>query len=226
MTDTPIRVATFNIRHAQGKSGAADIQATADVIKSLEADLIAIQELDVGLRRSKRMDQPAELADRLGMHVYFAPAMSMDQGEYGIALAASDEFRATVEQLPRANDEEPRVAIIAGWRGIGIVTTHLSRSAAARNQQTDKLADLVGKLGTPAIVLGDLNQPIKSLGALTGAGLTPAKAPMRAAKVLRRDFQIDHILVTKDLEVRKAWTIPTSASDHNPLIADIARRSP
>lgn len=220
MSIPPLRVATFNIHHGAGRDGKADIGRAAEVIRGLAVDLIALQELDVGLRRSRNVDQPAELADLLGMHVYFAPALHLDGGEYGIALVSRDEFRGAVERLPRVKDEEPRVAIVAGWRQIGIVTTHLSRSAESRGIQTAKLADLIGKLGTPAIILGDLNQTAKALGPLTGAGLTPVKAPKGPLQVLPRR-QIDHILITKDMTVTKAWTVPTSVSDHVPLVAEI-----
>jgi endonuclease/exonuclease/phosphatase family metal-dependent hydrolase len=155
------------------------------------------------------------------MHVYFLPTIGSDGGEYGIALAAREEFRAAAERLPRVGDEEPRGAIVAAWRKIGIVTTHLARDAAARREQTAKLVDLAGKLGTPALVLGDMNQPSKDLAPLTDAGFVPVSAPKGRVGLLRRNHQIDHIMVSADVTVMKVWTVPTTVSDHSPLIAEV-----
>ena len=217
-----LRVATFNIHHAEGKDGVVDLKRTADLIAGLEVDLIALQELDVHARRSKNVDQPAELADLLNMHVYFAPTLSLDHGQYGIALAGRKPFKATVQMLPRLVDEEPRAAIIASWKGLAVVTTHLSRSAAARKPQTEALGSLVTELGPPALVLGDLNQRARDLGPLRSAGLTAVKAASGLRGRLPGGFQIDHILHTPDVIVSGARAVPTNVSDHHALLAEIA----
>src|SRR5688572_4831143 len=159
-----LRVATFNIHHAEGRDGIVDLNRTADLIADLGVDLIALQELDVHARRSNDVDQPAGLSELLNMHVHFAPTLSLDQGWYGIALAGRMPFKATVQTLPRLADEEPRAAIIASWNGLAVATTHLSRSAAARKVQTEALAALMQELGPPALVLGDLNQRARDIG--------------------------------------------------------------
>lgn len=175
----------------------------------------------MNLARSGNVDQPTELADLLGMKVIFAPAIELEQGGYGIALLSRDDLPAVVEPLPRLDAEEPRVAIVSTWRKIGVVTTHLSRDPGARRAQTNVLASLTRKLGIPAIVLGDLNQPADALGPLTSAGLMPVRPRRSLLQLLRRGHQIDHILVTNDVVVTKAWTVPTSVSDHDPLVAEI-----
>ena len=216
-----MRIATFNIRHGEARDRKVDLGRTAEVIRALEVDLIALQELDVGFRRSGGVDQPAELADLLGMHVYFFPTLRRDGGEYGLALAARDEFPGVAEPLSRLGDEEPRAAIVAAWNKIGIVTTHLSRNGSTRKVQTGQIAEIAAKLGTPSIVLGDLNQPAKDLKPLLANGFTPVKpkAPLRS--MLRPARQIDHILVSDGLKVTAARVEPTTVSDHFPLVADV-----
>jgi endonuclease/exonuclease/phosphatase family metal-dependent hydrolase len=219
---TSLRVATFNIHHGEGKDGVVDIQRTADFIKGLEADLIALQEVDVDARRSKRVDQAAVLADLLGMHLYFAPAMKLDQGEYGIALAAREEFRSAAQPLPRVGKEEPRSAIIASWRTIGVIATHLSRDSTARELQTEELGAIAGRLGTPCVVLGDLNQRRVHLKPLTGVGFSAAK-PRQGLKSLGSRGGLDHILVSPGLTVTSAAEHPTVVSDHPAIVAELTR---
>lgn len=224
MSNPLLRVATFNIHHGAGRDGKVDLGRTVEVIRALDVDLIALQELDVGLRRSRNADQPAELADLLGMHVYFLPTLRAEGGEYGIALAAREEFRGTAEHLPKLADEEPRVAIVAAWNKIGIVTTHLSRSGAARKLQTEVIADVASKLGTPALVLGDLNQPARELTPLRAKGFTPVKPKTSLMAALRPGRQIDHILVSDGLTVTSPRVVPTNVSDHSPFVADVGIR--
>ncbi|MFP5299324.1 MAG: endonuclease/exonuclease/phosphatase family protein, partial [Actinomycetota bacterium] len=68
-----MRVATFNIHHGVGADGRCDLTRIARVIGALEADVVALQELDVGWERSGRVDQPAALAEMLGFEVSFHP---------------------------------------------------------------------------------------------------------------------------------------------------------
>ena len=215
------KVATFNIHHARGNDGIVDLRRIAGVLNDLGPDLIAMQELDAGTKRSGGQDQPEELADLLGMHIYFAPTISMDPGEYGIALASREEFRGAVEQLPRVGTEEPRVAIVAAWHKLGVVTTHLSRSTEARRIQTEHLADIAGKLGHPCLVLGDLNQTASKLNALKARGLKVARPHKSLLKSLKPGWPIDHILVSDGLRVSEARMVATDASDHPVLVADI-----
>lgn len=221
MPPRSLKVATFNIHHAEGRDGVVDLHRTADLITRLDVDLIGLQELDERAHRSGEIDQPNELAELLGMQVHFAPTLPLDHGRYGIALAGRVPFRATVQDLPRLADEEPRVVIVASCEGIAVVTTHLSRSAAARRSQTEALAGLVRRLGAPALVIGDLNQKVRDLGPLTSAGLTAVKGSSGLRGKLVGGFQIDHILHTQDITVKGARTVTTDVSDHHALVAEI-----
>ena len=222
MSAETLKLATFNIHHAEGRDRVVDVKRIADLIRSLEVDIVALQELDARVPRCRNIDQPAALADALGMHVYFAPSMKLEKGEYGIALAGHDEFKATVQQLPRIAQEEPRVAIVASVHKVAVVATHLSRDATARQVQTEHLAELAGRLGEPLVVLGDLNQPPKDLAPLLDKGLLRVKPASSLLGSLRPARPIDHILISSGIKVISARVVPTKASDHAPLIAEIA----
>ena len=81
---TALRIATVNCLHGLDvRSGAPgpvdpDLTALAGAIASLDADVVALQEVDRGLERSGRVDQVAVLADALGCVGVFAPALHGD----------------------------------------------------------------------------------------------------------------------------------------------------
>jgi endonuclease/exonuclease/phosphatase family metal-dependent hydrolase len=214
-----MRVATFNLRHCEGLDGVVDVERAAAVIVETGAELIALQELDRGLPRSGRVDQPQALAEATGLHVAFFPTLARKLGDYGIALASRDELDAAFEPLPRVGDEEPRGLIRAQWRGLTVLATHLSRDAEARRIQMRALAGAAAA-DTSVLVLGDLNAPLGDLGPLEEAGLRPCgPAPTLPARRPRR--QIDHVLVGPGLAIRDFRTIVTDASDHRPLVAEV-----
>jgi endonuclease/exonuclease/phosphatase family metal-dependent hydrolase len=47
-----LRVLCYNIHYGQGMDGVYDIPRLAEVIKAAKPDLVALQEVDVGVRRS------------------------------------------------------------------------------------------------------------------------------------------------------------------------------
>ena len=215
-----LRVATFNIHHGEGRDGRTDLRRTAAAIATTGARLIALQELDVGMARSGRVDQPSELAELLGLQVRFFPTLHRD-GDYGIGVAAEDDMAPRFEPLPRISDEEPRGVVIASWRGTTVLATHLSLKERPRRVQTEALAGMVADLRGPVVLLGDLNQGHAALGPLTEAGLTPSpnRHPTMARRLRRR--QLDHVLAGGGAEVLRSWTVRSRASDHLPVAAEV-----
>lgn len=71
-----LRVATWNLLHGVDvRSGRIELDAVADAITALEVDVLAVQEVDRGLTRSQGVDQLAALADKLGWHAVYGPAL-------------------------------------------------------------------------------------------------------------------------------------------------------
>lgn len=218
-----LRVATFNVHHCEGLDGRVDVARVAAVIRATGAELVALQELDRGLPRSGRADQPALLAAELGMHFEFRPTITRGLGDYGIALATSEPTEVEHVPLPRVGDEEPRAVLRATYRAVRVLATHLSRDRAARAAQLQALAELAAN-DEAVVVLGDLNERPGSLGALESIGLAGCRdLPTLPAGHPRR--QIDHILAAGGLTIEGCRTIPTDASDHRPLVADLVRRA-
>ena len=84
VVDSPkrLRIATWNIRAARSTR----VDAIAAELQAMEADVIALQELDVRVRRTGFVDEPAALAAALRFHYVFAASIKYDGGDYGLAV--------------------------------------------------------------------------------------------------------------------------------------------
>ena len=221
MSRKALTVATFNIHHGRGRDGRVDLDRTATVIRSIRPDVIALQELDVDMERSNRIDQPRVLGEAIGMEVHFFPTLTVGDAQYGIGLAARDELWCNFEELPRVGSDERRIAVIARWRDLNVVTAHLSRMAEARALQTEALGKIAADLDGPAIVLGDLNQRGRELMSLTKLGFRRARPRTPLKWWLRPHPRVDHIFVRPPLSARRARLVPTRWSDHSAVVAEI-----
>lgn len=231
-------VATWNIHHARGLDGRVDVARIAAVLRDTGADLIALQEVDVGVQRSDRVDIPAELARHLGMHAAFGKNIDHQGGDYGNAIlsrwpiAASDNhhyamLRAGEQRgLLRAEVRHPHGPIV-------LLATHVDY----RPDDSERIANVAEirrhaarDAGPCAVVLcGDFNDlpgsrvhaalcedfvdAWQAAGAGDGATF-PAAGPTK---------RIDWVLVHRAhaLRVLAARVPPGDASDHLPLVVEL-----
>ena len=215
------RVATFNVHHCAGLDGRVDIERTAQVINALDADLVALQELDEGMERSGRVDQPAELERLIGMRMTFHPTLERGGGRYGIAIASRSgggpfEYRP----LRRVGDEEPRGYLVGPWNGVTVLATHLSLRPEPRDLQTAELIKVARGIHGPVLLLGDLNQSLWRLRRVVRGRFSVGLIPRRTM-VRRWWSQRDHIVGGGGLRVAGRFVRRTSASDHLPLAAEV-----
>ena len=220
-----MRVVTWNIQHARpNPDGAPDIGAVGDALGPLSADVVALQELDRGRRRSARVDQPTALAERLGGSLLFAPTLQRG-GDYGIGLIARGEVRRH-EVVGLSGTREPRALLVAEVDVDGerwtVGCTHLSRRTGFAQQQLLRVFDALAAHPAPRVLMGDLNLvPTKVLPWSSAEGYTLVDGPpthsTRRARVTRR---IDHVLV-HGARADRASVHQLPASDHRAVVADL-----
>lgn len=236
-----LRGETFNIRHGAGLDGRVYLERVARVIAGTGAHVVGLQEVDRHFHeRSGFVDQAAWLARRLGTRVAFGAAVDVDplsadapRRQYGNALLSAHPILAsTTVPLPQRDRPERRVLLATRLDVAGVVvrvvTTHLQdRAPEERRVQARALLEHVRRDDGPAVVLGDLNaRPHAPEITLltselvdcwsvrgTGAGHTWDAGTPHA--------RIDYVLVTPDLAVRSVATVPTDASDHLPVVAEL-----
>ena len=216
-----LRVATFNIHHGRGLDERIDLERTASVLKRTGARFIAMQEVDRGMARSGKVDQPGTLSELLGMPVHFFATLRRGSGEYGLAVASSDPIEPEFHAFERLADEEPRGFVTARWNGVTVIATHMSLQRAPNRAHMRALAEALRTVPGPVVVMGDMNAPRTELAPLVATGLEPSPRCHRTLNRPWRRRQIDHVLAGRGARVLTSETIRSDASDHLALAADL-----
>jgi endonuclease/exonuclease/phosphatase family metal-dependent hydrolase len=236
-------VATWNIFGGRTWDGArVDLDLTLATLRRLDADVVALQEVDRDLPRSGGVDQARVLAEALGMRFRFAPALLGTPGSpggwrpvdagvddpggpaYGIALLSRLPLgEVETVRLPRRGREEPRVAqvaeVAAGGGRVTVTGTHLSFVPRSGIAQLRALLRRLGGRGGRRLLLGDLNLgwPLVRVVALPGwrplvRGGTFRNRPPGSR---RPRVQLDHVLAAGgEVAARRARVVSGPASDH------------
>jgi endonuclease/exonuclease/phosphatase family metal-dependent hydrolase len=220
----PLRVATWNI---QAALSAPPDQIAAE-LRSMQADVIGLQEVDVGVRRSGFTDQPRALAAALGAHHVFAASIKWDGGDYGLAVVSRSPL-VTVQRhrLEQTQYGEPRivleVTVCANGRPLRVFNHHAAIGSRARESGFTRLRELVAPhLGRGVVVLGDFNEGPTGPGmqTLLDAGLLDLGAEQNAptAGGGRIDYLLADGLLAKRVKSTRVW--PTRKSDHHAVVTE------
>ncbi|MFC1636728.1 endonuclease/exonuclease/phosphatase family protein [Planctomycetota bacterium] len=162
---TKVTVLTYNIYHGEDANGGSNLDAVAEIINSLEPDLVALQEVDYKTTRVKGLDLTAELSRRTGMQGIFGKAMDYAGGEYGEAVLCRHPVVGIKNNLlPHSPKAEPRAALeihveFPSGERVVFVGTHLDhvRDQTDRMMQAGRINELYADVDLPIILAGDLN---------------------------------------------------------------------
>jgi len=239
-----VRVATYNVYSCRGMDRLRSEKRIAEVIASLEVDVIGLQELDLNRARSKGVDQAGLIAEELGWNCFFHPAHRLADEHYGNAILSPHPIRVRqAKELPSVMTRlcpESRAAIWAEiTTPIGplqIINTHFGLGRRERLMQAEVLAgeEWLGAIpaGHPLVLLGDFNslpgsRPFKVLtrGLRDIRMLLTPKMRLSTYPTRLPILAVDHIFVNDRVRVNSAAVVRTAetriASDHFPLVADI-----
>jgi len=197
-----MRVVTWNIQTARpNPDGPADVALAVDCLRSLDADVYALQELDRARERTAGVDQPSALAAGLGGTLAFSPTVT-DEGHYGIGVVSRVGVRRSYE-TGLSGTREPRVLLVTEVTAADGVTwtiagTHLSRRRSFATSQLERALAVLLEHPEPRVLMGDLNLPRRMVSPLAGAaGFTVVPGPATHSTRRRRPTdRIDHILVS------------------------------
>lgn len=228
-----LRVVSSNIRHGVGMDGKLDLDRTAAVLRRLEPDLVALQEVDEHCRRSGGVDQAAALGKALGMEHRFGEFMDHDGGRYGLAVLSKHPIKATRRhELPRGAEPRCALEVEVEVPGLGqpVSFTCVHNDWTKEAIRVNQMRALVAALGErrPALVAGDYNgEPgSESLAVLAGAGFRIlAKDGARGASPTwpadQPTQELDHVAERglPDYAVSHDVVDEAVASDHRPILA-------
>lgn len=241
-----VRVLVYNIHAGKDAAGTPNLEQVARLILDRSADVVLLQEVDRGTRRSGGVDQLQVLMDATELDGAFGRTLDYDGGLYGIAALSRGGFgyedtiplRVMPPQARAGGSREPRGALVTvvqsrfgRWQAI---TTHLDASAGDeyRQQEADELREILRvrqATGNPVLLGGDMNATPDSavIKKLLGFGLRDAWAEcgkgdgftFPASNPIKR---IDYLFLTGTLRCTSAEVIDTQASDHRPLLVTMS----
>jgi endonuclease/exonuclease/phosphatase family metal-dependent hydrolase len=229
-----LRVMTYNIHVGVGMDKKLDLQRIADVINRERPDLVGLQEVDRGVKRTEGKDEIAELAALTRMEYAFAPNLDYQGGKYGVAILSRFPIKNVVHRMFENKREAERrgmllVEVELDRKPLIFVTTHLDyQFEDGRLFETEQLLKYLADVKGPLIVVADLNDvPSGSAYQLMRTVFDDAWIATRgnddgfsypADKPAKR---IDHIFYRKGARAKKAWVVESLASDHIPVVAEI-----
>jgi endonuclease/exonuclease/phosphatase family metal-dependent hydrolase len=235
VTSRRLRVATYNIHRCRGLDGRTRPERIAAVLDTLDADVIALQEV---IGAGPHGGGQAEiLGAALGMGWVMASARQLRGHLFGNVVLSRFPIVHHVEHDLTWPRREPRrvhrVDLAIDGRTLHLYNVHLGTSILERRNQAKRLADFVADthVNGPKIVLGDFNEWMRGLATRL---LTERLHSVDLRSFLRRRrtypgffpvLHLDHIYYTGHVEVLGV-TLPRHrlaliASDHLPLVAEI-----
>ncbi len=230
-----LRVMTYNIHVGVGMDKKLDLQRIADVINKQKPDLVGLQEVDRGVKRTEGKDEIAELAALTKMDYAFAHNLDYQGGQYGVAILSRSLLK-NVEHRMFANLREAerrgmlKVEVEVEGKTVNFVTTHLDyQYEDGRVYETEQMLKFLERIQGPTIVVADLNdEPTGAAYKMISAKFADAWVVSRAKgdgfsypadKPIKR---IDHIFFNgENFKAKRAYILETLASDHVPVVAEL-----
>ncbi|MBI4886859.1 MAG: endonuclease/exonuclease/phosphatase family protein [Acidobacteria bacterium] len=230
-----LRIATYNIHRCRGLDGRTSPGRIADVIRGINADIVALQEV-VGAGPSSA-GHAEEIGALLGMGWAMAPTRHLRHALFGnVVLSRLPILHHTQYDLSWKTCEPrccQRVDIDVGGHTLHLYNVHLGTAIRERRYQAGRLSAIVHdrRVDQPKIVLGDFNEWMRGLATQMLSerlGSIDLRAHLRRRRTYPGVFPVlhlDHIYYEGKVEVA-GLELPRTrlallASDHLPLVADL-----
>jgi endonuclease/exonuclease/phosphatase family metal-dependent hydrolase len=231
-----LRITTYNIHRARGMDRRLAPSRIADVLRDIDADVIALQEV-VGAGPTGS-GQAEEIGAALGMGWVMAPVRHLRNHLFGnVVMSRFPILHHAQYDLSWRTCEArgcQRADLDLGDNLLlHVYNVHLGTAVLERRYQAPRLASFVHdhRVAGPKILLGDFNEWLRGLATKTLSALFES-IDIRAHLRHRRTYpglfpllHLDHIYYEGHVEVRRVELPRTRraliASDHLPLVADL-----
>ena len=223
-----LRIVSYNVHRAIGGDRRCMPQRILDVINEIDADVVALQEVEAG---DSGADMLAWLGEKTGLRAVAGTTLIRHDGHFGNGLLTRLPIHSTTLCDLSWRGREPRGAIAAdlevGGEPLRVVATHLGLRPAERRDQVTRLIKLFTDVPRErAVLLGDLNEwflwgrPLRRLHRYfkhtPHVATFPSFLPVLA---LDRVWTHPRSLL-KHIEVHRT-PLARAASDHLPLVATV-----
>jgi endonuclease/exonuclease/phosphatase family metal-dependent hydrolase len=240
MKEPPVfRVATYNTHKCRGMDGRIRPQRVAEVLRELEADVIALQEVVSLSGGKKEQNQAQYLADATGFEFRIGETRKLWGAAYGNVLLSRFPVKQVEVYDLTASRREPRGCIrcdieIAPNKIVHVFNIHLGTGYLERRKQAQLLMarDILRspRLKHPRLVVGDFNEWTRGL---VSRSLQNEFESVDIEMHLRRKrtypgvlpiMHLDHMYFDRELALQEFLLhrsrMALMASDHLPLLAE------
>ena len=162
-----LRIVTWNIHKGIGTDRAYRLDRTVEVLKAIDADVVCLQEVDQGVRRSDFDCQRNRLRDELGYeHAALGLNVKVQKGMYGnltLARHPLEEVENVDLTIPPKKCRSGLVTRVLDGHGSGwlLANVHLGLMHLERKIQAKRLlAHMLQRepIDQPLIIAGDWNE--------------------------------------------------------------------
>ncbi|PKM37284.1 MAG: endonuclease [Gammaproteobacteria bacterium HGW-Gammaproteobacteria-10] len=224
-----LRVATYNIHSCIGRDGIRNTPRIAQVLKEINADLIALQEVETECAHPESVLaalEQATVANAISGFTYLAK-----HGYFGNVLLSRIPVRGVEHIDISVPGREPRGLIDAKLKldntNLRVLATHLGLLPGERRRQVRRvLSTLASSTADVNIVLGDFNEWLlwgrsmrwlkRRFDKMPGLATFPAHRPILSLDRILVDPR--EYMISLNVHVSELSKI---ASDHLPLVAEI-----
>ena len=235
------RITTYNIHKCQGLDRRVRPKRIADVLREIDADVVALQEV-VGMDEAAREhNQVHSIAEELGMDFRIGENRRLRGGAYGNALLSRFEIVADRNHDLTWRRYEPRGCLevtvtppAAERLPVQIFNVHLGTGFFERRYQAHRLFEAIGgdnsDLSSPKIVLGDFNEWTRGVTTrLMCFHLNSAEPEQRLGRARTYPgvfpiLHLDHVYYNSALKLQRISVhrsrLALAASDHLPIVAE------
>lgn len=240
----PFRVATYNVHKCRGLDRRVRPARIIEVLREINADIVALQEVFGADGSAHTLDQAREIAHALGYELCFGENRRLNGSGYGNAILSrfpllrAQNYDLSWRWCERRGCLRADIALGGGFL-LHVFNVHLGTSYVERRHQARRLvsAEILSnaELNGARIVLGDFNEWTRGLASkllaihLQSADIRSHLRRPRTYPGILPVIHLDHIyydscLRLEKLELHRSHTA-LIASDHLPLVANFGWES-
>lgn len=226
-----IKLLSYNIHRCTGLCRKQNIGRIASVIRDLQPDIVALQEVENHLGSRPESKQLSFLARRTGLTPVAGPTLFRENSDYGNAILARLPIQSIRRHDLSFSNKEPRGAIDVELslcdKTLRVIGTHLGLKSGERHFQLNRLKNILRTSDTrPVILMGDMNEwfpfgeSVRFFHSYFGA--SPLRRTFPAIFPI---FPLDRIFISPNRLLRNVQAVRNLqariASDHLPLLATL-----